>query len=181
MKCEKCGRLLTHLDVNFFDHEGADYEQQLSFNEYDTDAVEVEVTQNWTGYDLSEEEMAETIYCPHCRQFPFKNPEIQTFDITRVVMFKQSPAREDREGSSLDEYRYGGDTVFRPGDYIVYRNGRRYEIGRIKSLRPDGAFVAYHSGETGAKTPYDLMRPLVNGYVLEKTTLGGDFFKEGKL
>ena len=38
--------------------------------------------------------------------------------------------------------------------------------------------VAYHSGETGAKTPYDLMRPLVNGYVLEKTTLGGAYFKE---
>ena len=33
MKCEKCGRLLTHLDVNFFDREGADYEQHLPFNE----------------------------------------------------------------------------------------------------------------------------------------------------
>lgn len=178
MKCEKCGHVLTRLDVNFFDHEGADYMQKLPFTEYDTDAVVVEVTQNWTGYELSGGEMTETIYCPHCRQFPFKNLEIQTFDVTQVVMFKRSPTRENRDSSCLDEYRYG-DTVFRPGDYIVYRNGIRYEIGRIKSLRKDGAFVAYHSGETGAKTPYDLMRPLVNAYVLEKTTLGGAFFKEG--
>lgn len=78
----------------------------------------------------------------------------------------------------MDEFKYG-DAVYHPGDYIIYQNGDSYELGRIKSLRPDGAFVAYHSGETGAKTPYDLMRPLVNGYVLEKTTLGGAFFKEG--
>lgn len=80
----------------------------------------------------------------------------------------------------MDEFKYG-DAVFRPGDYIIYQNGDSYELGRIKSLRPDGAFVAYHSGKTGAKTPYDVMHPLRNAYTIEKTTLGGDFFKEGKL
>lgn len=77
----------------------------------------------------------------------------------------------------MDEFKYG-DAVFHPGDYVVYRNGSRSELGRIKSLRPDGAFVAYHSGETGAKTPYDKMLPLMNAYVIEKTTLGGAYFKE---
>ena len=77
----------------------------------------------------------------------------------------------------MDEFKYGDD-VFHPGDYIIYQNGDSYELGRIKSLRPDGAFVAYHSSETGAKTPYDVMHPLQNAYTIEKTTLGGAFFKE---
>ena len=69
---------------------------------------------------------------------------------------------------------------FKPGQYVIYHNEStdHYELGRIKSLRSDGAFVAYHSGETGAKTPYDLMHPLVNEFVIEKTTLGGSYFSE---
>ena len=66
---------------------------------------------------------------------------------------------------------------FKVGQYIVYVNGKHYELGRIKSLRPDGAFVAYNSGETGAKTPYDTMHPLVNAFVIEKTMLGGLYFE----
>ena len=62
---------------------------------------------------------------------------------------------------------------FHEGEYIIYVNGDRYEIGRIKSLRPDGAFVAYHDGETGAKTPYDCMHTIQNEYTIKKTTRGG--------
>lgn len=64
------------------------------------------------------------------------------------------------------------------GDYCVYVNGDRYEIGRVKRLCKDGAFVCYHSGETAAKTPYDLMHPLVNSYCIEKTSLGGECFND---
>ena len=67
---------------------------------------------------------------------------------------------------------------FKEGQYIVYVNGDKYELGRIKSLCPDGAFVAYSEGETGAKTAYDLMHPLVNAYAITDTTLGGSFFNE---
>lgn len=59
------------------------------------------------------------------------------------------------------------------GEYIVYVNGDRYEIGRVKSLREDGAFVYYHEGDTAAKTPYDCMHKLINGYTIKKSTLGG--------
>lgn len=65
---------------------------------------------------------------------------------------------------------------FYVGEYIMYVNGDQYELGRIKSLYPDGAFVAYHGGEIGAKTPYDTMHKLVNGYVIQKTLLGGNYF-----
>ena len=72
----------------------------------------------------------------------------------------------------MDEFKYG-DAVFHPGDYIIYQNGDSYELGRIKSLRPDGAFVAYHSGETGAKTPYDVMHLLRNAYTIEALDKAG--------
>ena len=65
---------------------------------------------------------------------------------------------------------------FKVGQYVIYVNGDSYELGRIKSLRPDGAFVAYHEGETGAKTPYDLMHPLLNGFTIKQCTLGGEYF-----
>lgn len=65
---------------------------------------------------------------------------------------------------------------FRVGEYIIYVNGDRYELGRIKSLTPIGAFVAYHEGETGAKTPYDVMHKLVNEFTIKETTLGGEYF-----
>ena len=68
---------------------------------------------------------------------------------------------------------------YKVGQYIIYHNGNHYELGRIKTLHPDGAFVAYHSGETGAKTPYDMMHPLVNEFVIEKTMLGGMYFEGG--
>lgn len=64
------------------------------------------------------------------------------------------------------------------GEYIIYRNGDRYELGRIKSLQEDGAFVAYHEGETGAKTPWDCMHKLTNAHCIKDTTLGGECFKQ---
>ena len=69
---------------------------------------------------------------------------------------------------------------FKIGEYIIYVNGDKYEIGRIKSLCNDGAFVAYHEGETGAKTPFECMHKIVNGYTIEHTSLGGEFFHTKK-
>ena len=60
------------------------------------------------------------------------------------------------------------------GDLIVYQNGDRFEIGKIKRITEDGAFVWYHEGETAAKTPFDCMHKLVNGYVIEQESLGGE-------
>ena len=63
--------------------------------------------------------------------------------------------------------------IFKVGEYIVYSKGDSYEIGRIKSLREDGAFVYYHEGDTASKTPYECMHKLTNGYCIKETTLGG--------
>jgi len=62
---------------------------------------------------------------------------------------------------------------FNEGEYIIYQNGDRYEIGKIKRIVDDGAFVWYHSGETAAKTPFERMHKIVNEYVIGETSLGG--------
>lgn len=66
---------------------------------------------------------------------------------------------------------------YKVGEYIIYTNGDRFEIGRIKSIKDDGAFVCYHEGETAAKTPYDCMHKLTNGFTITNTTLGGEVFR----
>ena len=62
---------------------------------------------------------------------------------------------------------------FYEGDYIIYQNGDRYEIGKIKRIVPDGAFVWYHNGETTSKTPFGQMHKIANDYVIGETSLGG--------
>ena len=62
---------------------------------------------------------------------------------------------------------------FKEGQLIVYVNGDSYEIGKIKRIVKDGAFVWYSSGETAVKTPFDMMHPLVNEYCIGETSLGG--------
>jgi DNA-binding Lrp family transcriptional regulator len=68
---------------------------------------------------------------------------------------------------------------FEVGEYIIYRNGERYELGRVKSVCKDGCFVAYNNGETGAKTHFEDMHKLMNAYTINSTNLGGAFF-DGK-
>ena len=60
-----------------------------------------------------------------------------------------------------------------PNELIIYWNGDSYELGKIKRLCPDGAFVWYHDGETAAKTPYDCIHKLINRRCIVMTTLGG--------
>lgn len=62
---------------------------------------------------------------------------------------------------------------FKEGEYIIYQNGDRYELGRIKRITSDGAFVWYHAGDTAAKTPFDCMNKLANAYTIQKASLGG--------
>ena len=94
MKCEKCGKEMNTIRVDRFNHEGCDSSYCYHYTECEEDAVYVDLDSNWTGYGLSEEEMLDTIECPHCGKFPFKNKEIQVYEIVRVVCFKT-----EQEGS----------------------------------------------------------------------------------
>lgn len=67
------------------------------------------------------------------------------------------------------------NSQFTEGELVVYRNGSTYEIGRVKRLCDDGAFVYYHQGDTAAKTPYDVMHKLVNKQCIVATALGEQY------
>ena len=63
---------------------------------------------------------------------------------------------------------------FKEGEYIIYNNGDRFEIGKIKRIVRDGAFVWYHEGDTAAKTPFDCMHKIINGYVIKETSINSE-------
>lgn len=70
---------------------------------------------------------------------------------------------------TIDEFN-----KLKPGDLIIYHNcgTDMFEIGKIKRICEDGAFVYYHSGDTAAKTPIDCMHILQNAYTISETNLG---------
>lgn len=90
MYCDKCSKELKSILVDEFQRDGSDSFISHPVKDELYDAAVVETDSNWTGYDLSEEERLDTIICPHCGQFPFKNKEIQVYDIVRLVMFHGS-------------------------------------------------------------------------------------------
>ena len=95
MKCEKCGEEIKVLEVDEFNYEGADAFQKYFYEEVPDNAVYFDTRENWTGAEQDEEEQRETIRCPKCKQFPFKNGEIQTYTFIRVVMFKSTERGEE--------------------------------------------------------------------------------------
>lgn len=90
MICEKCKSNLTKLQVNIFNYEGIDYWNEVPITEIDNeDAVVITTDKNWTGYELSEEEMRDSIRCPYCHKWPVKNKEIQIYEPVEVLFFKE--------------------------------------------------------------------------------------------
>ena len=61
---------------------------------------------------------------------------------------------------------------FKENEIVLYQNGDKFQVGRIKRLCDDGAFVWYHSGDTAAKTPYENLHKLQNATCLTNTALG---------
>jgi hypothetical protein len=55
---------------------------------------------------------------------------------------------------------------FKENEMVLYQNGDSFEVGKIKRLCDNGAFVWYHSGDTVAKTPYENMHKIQNAYCL---------------
>lgn len=87
MKCEKCGKYIMTVKINEFSRDGSDHLIEVPVKEYQNNAIGIDTTQDWCGYDLTEEEQAETVLCPHCNEFPFRDREIQVYEIVRIVCF----------------------------------------------------------------------------------------------
>ncbi len=66
------------------------------------------------------------------------------------------------------------ENKFKPGELFIYRNGDRYEIGKVKGVKDETHYWCYyHEGSTAASTPVDLMHKITNGFCIKETTLGG--------
>ena len=63
---------------------------------------------------------------------------------------------------------------FHEGELIVYQNGETFQIGEIKRICDDGAFVWYHEGDTASKTPFENMHKLRNAYCIKQTSFALD-------
>ncbi len=67
--------------------------------------------------------------------------------------------------------------VMKKGDYVIYQNGPRAELGRVLSMVDERtARVCFHGGCTSAATDVSLLTPLCNSYVIESTSLGHHVF-----
>lgn len=70
-----------------------------------------------------------------------------------------------------------GKNDFKEGEYVVYigmtpeKEIYAVEVGKIKRLCDDGAFVYYHTGDTAAKTNYKDLYKIKNAYAIKN--LGG--------
>ena len=59
------------------------------------------------------------------------------------------------------------------GDYVILWNGVGFELGKVKRIVEDGAFVYFNSGSTAAKAHFSDMYKLMNADMIGETALGG--------
>lgn len=88
MKCEKCGKELNSLEVDHFNYDGSDDWYDVEIYE-ESGIAFLNVLTNWTGDELDEDEQADTIRCPHCKQYPFKSRIIETCKYVNVQMYPE--------------------------------------------------------------------------------------------
>lgn len=100
--CEKCGKEIDHLLINMFHLDDDDTFEKTTFTKHPEGAVSIITTQNWTGYELPEEDRLNSIVCPYCKQYPFRLSEIDVYDQAEIVMFFEA-ATADRAAMSWEE------------------------------------------------------------------------------
>ena len=105
MKCVKCGKEITSIVTSRFAYDGSNYEDTVGIEEHeDYNAVIMETSRDWTGCELSEEEIRDIIRCPYCNQFPFGSDEVQIYDVVRIVCFKsKQPTEQETNGDKFYE------------------------------------------------------------------------------
>ncbi len=93
MRCEKCGAEINSLEVDMFNYDGTDNWYDVEISE-DYDVISMSVFPNWTGDELDEDEQADTIRCPHCKQFPFIDRCLETCRYVSVIMYPKKRKEE---------------------------------------------------------------------------------------
>ena len=107
--------------------------------------------------------------CPSCGAIMRSRPSYMN-DTRSFTSNKQDTTVEVEDMVHKDNIR--------EGDYVIYQNGDTFQIGRVKTVKPNGVFVYYHEGDTAAKTPLENLHVIQNSYVIEQTSLGGAVHEE---
>ena len=92
-------------------------------------------------------------------------------DAVEEMLEKLKQADKDANEAAACEAAEKPELV--PGQYVLYKNGDRYELGRVKRVTENGAFVWYSAGDTASKTPFDCLVALENARNIISTDLGG--------
>ncbi len=122
MRCERCGKEIDSFNMNVFASDGSDSVANVPIaEEQEEGAVVVETSSAWTGCGLSEEEQAETIKCPHCGAFPFMYNEVQTYDVVKVVCFKNERALQKTGCVEDNKLRAFATETFARKCYALYQ------------------------------------------------------------
>ena len=88
--CKKCGMRIGRISTSVFNYDGSDSDQLIPIT-YDkqSECVVFSTSQNWTGYELSDEERKERIRCPFCGEYPFdESVEIECNEPVEVMMWE---------------------------------------------------------------------------------------------
>lgn len=88
MKCSKCGNHIQAVEIGKFMRDGSDIRSMADLSEY-AGCVMFDTDPNWTGYELTEDEMREDIRCPICGKYPFSSEEIQVHDLVMVYLYNK--------------------------------------------------------------------------------------------
>ena len=88
MICEKCGKETEFLEVDMFEYDGSD-DWYMADTYEEGDCVMLNLLPQWTGYELDEDEYHETIRCPHCKKYPFKDKLIEATRMVCVQMWAE--------------------------------------------------------------------------------------------
>lgn len=107
--CERCGKQIDHIKTSVFNYDGSDSELLIPlYFDVPNNCIIFETTQNWTGYELTDEERKEGIRCPHCGEYPFDSGvEIMFHEPVEVLMWtsKRTDVQRDYEAAvEMTEY-----------------------------------------------------------------------------
>ena len=89
MKCEKCGKEIDHFEIDMFNYDSSDEWRDIQFTEHPNGAVTIDTGCDWTGYEMGYDEMCESIRCPECKRYPFRDENIDAQVFVSVVMWKE--------------------------------------------------------------------------------------------
>lgn len=90
--CSECGKKLDKVKLHMFvfGFDGSEYDGLVDFASTlmndGTLGICINTDTSWCGYNLSEEEQAEVISCPHCGKYPFSIKHIEVVEQNQVVI-----------------------------------------------------------------------------------------------